>query len=123
MYTTLFSPFTSRVLSTYQDSVLPNSELSMNEKGMPVTLGSNFFIGAWAMVMLYDYHNGEDFAKHGGARQKLDYLTLINKSNSSSYFKLINDRSKLIDFRRFSKHIHPSPGTYEFSLKALMRSN
>jgi ABC-type sugar transport system substrate-binding protein len=99
----------------------PQAVPSMTEQGMAVSLGSHFFIGAWAMVMLHDYHNGVDFAEHGGARQKLDHLYVITPENASRYYQVVYDQTDQLDFSVFSKHLHPSPGRYTFSLAPLMR--
>ncbi|BHH85292.1 sugar ABC transporter substrate-binding protein [Desulforhopalus sp. 52FAK] len=98
----------------------PQAVPSMAEQGMAVSLGSHFFIGAWAMVLLYDYHHGVDFAAHGGARQKLDYLYVIKPDNASRYYEAVYDQTDAMDFSVFSKYLHPSPGLYKFSLAPLM---
>jgi ABC-type sugar transport system substrate-binding protein len=99
----------------------PQAVPSMAEQGMAVSLGSHFFIGAWAMVMLYDYHQGLDFAAHGGVIQKLDHLYVITPDNASRYYEVVYDQTDTLDFSVFSKHLQPSPGGYTFSLAPLMR--
>lgn len=98
----------------------PQAVPSMAEQGMAVSLGSHFFIGAWAMVLLYDYHHGLDFAAHGGARQNLDHLYVITPENASRYYQVVYDQTDALDFSIFSKHLHSSPGPYTFSLAPLM---
>ncbi len=100
----------------------PPTAPSMKEQGMTVSLGSHFFIGAWAMVLLHDYHHGVDFAKHGGTRQKLDHLYVINPANAPRYYQVEYDQTDALDFSVFSKHLHPSPGGYTFSLAPLMHN-
>lgn len=99
----------------------PQAVPSMTEQGMAVSLGSHFFIGAWAMVLLHDYHNGLDFAAHGGVRQKLDHLYVITPDNASRYYQVVYDHTDALDFSVFSKRLHPSSGDYTFSLAPLMR--
>ena len=99
----------------------PPTSPSMAEQGMAVSLGSHFFIGAWAMVLLHDYHNGVDFAEYGGARQKLNHLYVITPANDSRYYEVVYDKTDALNFSVFSKHLHPSPGDYTFSLAPLMR--
>ena len=101
-------------------AVAPYSMLSLAEEGMAVSLGSHFFIGAWAMVLLYDCHYGLDFKARGGARQSLDYLSIINSDNASRYYQIVYEETDTLDFSLFSKHLHPSPGSYNFSLAPLM---
>lgn len=99
----------------------PPTAPSMAEQGMSVSLGSHFFIGAWAMVMLYDYHNGIDFVEYGGARQKLDHLYVITPDNSPRYYEVVYDNTDALDFSVFSKYLNPSEGGYRFSLAPLMQ--
>ncbi|MBI9104956.1 MAG: ABC transporter substrate-binding protein [Spirochaetales bacterium] len=101
-------------------AVAPYSMANIAKEGMAVSLGSHFFIGAWAMVLLHDYHHGLDFEARGGVRQRLDYLSVINSENASRYYQVIYEESDTIDFSIFSKYLHPSPGSYSFSLAPLM---
>ena len=98
----------------------PPTAPSMAEQGMAVSLGSHFFIGAWAMVLLHDYHHGVDFISYGGARQKLDHLYIITPENAPRYYQVVYDQTDELDFSVFSKYLHPSPGNYSFSLAPLM---
>jgi ABC-type sugar transport system substrate-binding protein len=98
----------------------PPTASGMAEQGMAVSLGSHFFIGAWAMVLLYDYHHGVDFVEHGGVRQKLNHLYVITPDNASRYYQVVYDQIDALDFSVFSKYLHPSPGDYGFSLVPLM---
>lgn len=101
----------------------PKGAPSMVEQGMAVSLGSHFFIGAWAMVLLHDYHHGIDFAEHGGAKQILDHLYVITPDNASRYYEMVYDKTDELDFSIFSKKFHPSAGNYKFSLAPLMQKN
>ena len=101
-------------------AVAPYSMSNIAMEDMAVSLGSHFFIGAWAMVLLNDYHKGLDFADHGGVRQKLDYLSVINSDNAQRYYEIVYEQTDSLDFSVFSKHSYPSPGSYNFSLIPLM---
>lgn len=87
---------------------------------LAATVASHFFIGAWAIVLLYDYHHGQDFAGHGGLNQKLDYLYVINGDNVAGYHFAVFERGDLLDFSAYSKVRHPRPGAYDFSIKRLV---
>ncbi|TCS40443.1 ABC transporter substrate-binding protein [Reinekea marinisedimentorum] len=89
-------------------------------QGMAVSLGSHFFIGAWAMVLLHDYHHGVDFADYGGARQVLDHLYVINADNAPGYYQAVYEQTDELNFRVFSKYLHPETGGYAFSLEPLL---
>lgn len=98
----------------------PDTMSNLADEGMAVSLGSHFFIGAWAMVLLHDYHQGLDFQLQGGARQRLDYLSVINSENASRYYKMVYKETEKLDFSVFSKYLYPSNGSYNFSLVPLL---
>jgi ABC-type sugar transport system substrate-binding protein len=91
---------------------------SVAEGGLTATAAGAFLIGAWAIVMLYDYHNGLDFAAYGGASQKFDYF-IVSRENVAQYDDVVMQRRDMLDFRSYSKVLNPQPGPYDFSLKAL----
>jgi ABC-type sugar transport system substrate-binding protein len=99
----------------------PDALASMAEGGMSASVGSHFFIGAWAMVLLHDYHHGQDFAALGGAAQKLDYMHVVNRGNAAQYQRAVYQRDGALDFSVFSKVRHPKAGRYDFNLAALVR--
>jgi ABC-type sugar transport system substrate-binding protein len=99
----------------------PDALTSMAEGGLAASVGSHFFIGAWAMVLLHDYHHGLDFAAHGGLAQKLDYMSVVNRDNASQYDQAVYKRDGALDFSVFSKIRHPKAGRYDFNLAPLMR--
>jgi len=100
----------------------PNALTSLAEGGLAATIGSHFFIGAWAMVMLHDYHRGVDFAAHGGVTQKLDYMYVVNRESASRYDQAVYKRDGAFDFSIYSKALHPKAGRYDFSLAPLLRN-
>ncbi|HKX40393.1 MAG TPA: ABC transporter substrate-binding protein [Burkholderiaceae bacterium] len=100
----------------------PDALASMLEAGLAASMGSHFFIGAWAMVLLHDYHHGADFAAaQGGPTLKLDYLSVVNRHNAAHYDQAVYKRSGPMDFGAYSKVLHPRPGRYDFNLAPLLR--
>ena len=99
----------------------PAALASILEGALAASVGSHFFIGAWAMVLLHDYHHGQDFATRGGAAQKLDYMNVITRQNGPRYDRAVYRRDGPMDFRVYSKVLHPGPGRYDFNLAPLMR--
>lgn len=99
----------------------PDALASMAEGGMAASVGSHFFLGAWAMVLLHDYHHGLDFAERGGAAQKIDYMHVVNRANAAQYNRAVYQREEALDFSVFSKVRHPKAGRYDFNLAALVR--
>ena len=91
------------------------------EGEMVTTVGGHFMSGGWAMVMLYDYINGIDFAKGGNAQLKYDIFGVINKSNASNYLKHFKDENwSAIDFKKFTKKHNPGKKDYNFGLDPIL---
>jgi ABC-type sugar transport system substrate-binding protein len=99
----------------------PEALTSIAEGGLAASLGSHFFVGAWAMVLLHDYHHGLDFAAHGGVTQKIDYMLVVNRSNTSNYDRAVYKQDGAIDFSIYSKVLHPKAGRYDFNLAPILR--
>jgi hypothetical protein len=79
-------------------------------------------IGAWAIVLLHDYHHGQDFAAHGGLNQKLDYLYIVNRANVARYDEAFFRSGGDLDFNIYSQVRHPHAGAYDFRLAHLVRN-
>ena len=62
---------------------------SVADGGLAAMMAGDYFIGAWAMVLLHDHSQGKDFAANGGVRQKLDYLTVIHRENAARYADVV----------------------------------
>lgn len=80
------------------------------------SLGGHFMEGGWALVKLFDYHHGIDFAEDGGATSKLE-LSLITPNNIGQYPALLGDRDwRRIDFHAYSKFKNPALTAYRFAV-------
>ena len=99
----------------------PDALTSMAQGGLAASVGSHFFLGAWAMVLLHDYHHGLDFAAQGGPAQKLDYMVVVNRDTAAQYDRVVYQEDKTLDFGNYSKVRHPRAGRYDFSLAQLVR--
>lgn len=82
--------------------------------------GGHFLAGAWAMVMLYDYHHGVDFISEGLELHR-PMFTLFDARSSMQFEKRFNGPSGDLNFRMFSKHLNPKLRTYDFDLQKLLR--
>jgi ABC-type sugar transport system substrate-binding protein len=91
---------------------------SIEDGGMGATLVGGHMIGAWAMVMLYDYHHGIDFANDGGLRRRLDYLLVVSRSNVQDYKRALSGAP--ISFKRYSKAHNRRRARYDFGLDGLL---
>ena len=81
--------------------------------------GGHFTVGAWAMVMLYDYHRGRDFADEGrSTRQSMSIL--FSPQEAQRFTERFGKNRYDVDFRPFSKVLNPSLRAYDFSLRRLL---
>lgn len=96
---------------------------SIAQGGLAATAAGDYLIGAWAVVLLHDFHHGTDFARHGGVNQKLDYLHVVHRANVARYDQALFGQDDRLDFAQFAKARRPRPeaGPYAFSLEGLMR--
>lgn len=83
-------------------------------------VAGDYFIGAWALVLLHDYHRGIDFAASGGARQKLDFLRVIHRDNVVRYEQAVFGRADQLNFSQYSKAAQQHSGPYDFNLNHLL---
>ncbi|HEU0201804.1 MAG TPA: ABC transporter substrate-binding protein [Burkholderiaceae bacterium] len=117
-----------RAVKTRADSIRvggmggwPDALESIAAGGLAATAAGHYLIGAWAMVLLYDYHHGRDFAGNGGATQKLDYLFVVNRDRVARYNRLVFEQADALDFKAYSKVLRPRSGRYDFRLEPLLR--
>jgi ABC-type sugar transport system substrate-binding protein len=84
--------------------------------------GGHFISGAWAMVMLYDYAHGQDFAQKEGLVLDQSMFTLFTPEQARLYQSRFGDMHfDRVDFRRFSKVTNPSLKRYDFNFGQLLR--
>ncbi len=98
--------------------------LSAYENGSLTALaGGHFVAGAFALVMLYDYHHGKDFIDEGLELDRSMFI-LFDKEDARRFQHLFGDLNfNGIDFKRFSKVLHPSLKKYEFSFRQILSEN
>lgn len=84
--------------------------------------GGHFMAGAWALVMLYDYHHGHDFAADEGLELDQSMFVLFTPPLADRFLERYGELSfAQIDFRRFSKALTPKLKRYDFNFGQLLR--
>ncbi|MFL9869633.1 ABC transporter substrate-binding protein [Paraburkholderia fungorum] len=101
---------------------LPEALTRVADGGLAAMMAGDYFIGAWAMVLLHDHNQGKDFAANGGLRQKLDFLTTIDRKNAVRYADVVFRSGAILDFGLYSKTRYPRPGPYDFNLRYLLNT-
>jgi len=90
------------------------------QSGRLATLaGGHFMAGAWALVMIDDYHRGKDFASEGLVLTKPMFL-VFTPDLAKRYVTQFEQGLKLTDFKRFSKARNPALARYDFRLDRLL---
>lgn len=79
--------------------------------------GGHFLAGAWAMVLLFDYHQGVDFIDEGLELER-PMFHLFDAQSSRQIEQIMAEPA--LDFRPFSKHQHPQLRRYDFNLQRLL---
>lgn len=100
----------------------PDALQSIAAGELAASAAGHSLIGAWAMVLLHDHHRGADFAARGGARQRLDFLHVVDRENVARYQQLVMHTPERLDFRTFSRALRPTGGAYDFRLDTLLRA-
>jgi ABC-type sugar transport system substrate-binding protein len=95
--------------------------LAKVQSGEIVTsVGGHFMTGGWALVLLYDYHHGRDFAEEGTRLQQKIFAALHN-GNILHYRKEFEGRDwGRVDFTKYSKVLNPDVGNYEFGVEEIL---
>lgn len=99
---------------------LPEAVESVARNELAAIVAGDLFIGACAMVLIYDYHHGADFAQAGGARQRLDFLKVLHGDDAARFQDIAFERPMPPDFRTFSRVLRRTTAPYGFDLQVLL---
>lgn len=86
-----------------------------------VLVGGHFTLGGWAMVMLHDYHAGQDFAARGGKDRVDQLFSLLDAEQAAHLQQRLKVPGFGLDFRQFSAVYHPQIKDYGFSINPLLQ--
>lgn len=88
---------------------------------MEASIGGHFMGGGWALILIYDYAHGIDFASTGVVIKS--QMRLIDQNSLQHYLPAIEARNwQQIDFKRFSKSGNPDLIDYDFSPDAVVKA-
>jgi ABC-type sugar transport system substrate-binding protein len=85
---------------------------------MVVTHGGHFLLGAWAMVVLRDHHDGRDFAEED-VRLQIP-MGAIDLPVARRFPEIGKVDWRQVDFTKFSKTRNPTVKRYEFTTDAVL---
>jgi len=78
------------------------------------SLGGNQYLGAWALVLLYDYHHKVDFIE-----QTLNFhlkMEMVTGNNIEDVKTSLNCSTAPFNFRKFSRKLSPKLSEYNFQI-------
>jgi ABC-type sugar transport system substrate-binding protein len=81
--------------------------------------GGHFITGAWALVMIYDYHHGRDFADEGLELQRSMFAEFTPQL-ADRYIERFSGGFDGVDFSRYSKVRNPQLKRYNFGFAQLL---
>jgi ABC-type sugar transport system substrate-binding protein len=83
--------------------------------------GGHFITGAWALVMIYDYHHGRDFAGEGLELQRPMFAE-FTPPLADRYIERFSGGFDGVDFSRYSKVKNPQLKNYNFGFAQLLEA-
>ena len=84
------------------------------------SMGGHFMEAAWGLIMLYDYHNGNDFRQQG--LEFKDPMYVVTQENLDKARLVLDPASwKHLDFRSYSLTHNPTLKHYDFSVESVLK--
>jgi ABC-type sugar transport system substrate-binding protein len=88
---------------------------------MEVSVGGHFMESAWAIVVMYDYFKGHDFAQEDGLSMHSN-MAIIDKDNVDRYMQKYGSGDfTSINFKQFSKVENPSIKKYTLDFSTALK--
>ncbi len=104
-------------------TALNNSEAALLGRAsgeFDALVSGHFLLGGCALVMLYDYQQGQDFAARGGVDQQANLLRLIDAKQAQQLKARLKREDIGLDFRSFSATRQPTMQRYACSIDSLL---
>lgn len=101
-----------------------SEEIAQLKSGqLTVSIGGHFMTAGMSLVLVYDYHQGIDFADDGGLLQKRRLFSSMTPKQVHSYPMLSSRDWPKIDFKLLSKHHNKQLTRYNFNIKELIKAS
>jgi ABC-type sugar transport system substrate-binding protein len=81
--------------------------------------GGHFMTGAMAIVMIYDYDHGKDFASEG-VELIVPMFTLLTPKKAQIFVTRFGEKYNVIDFKKYTK-VHSKLKTYNFEFDRFLK--
>jgi len=83
--------------------------------------GGHFITGAWALVLIHDYHHGRDFADEGLELRRPMFAAFTPRL-ADRYIERFSNGFDGVDFSRYSKVRNPQLRRYDFGFLQLLEA-
>jgi len=101
----------------------PPGLAKVQSKEMVTSVGGHFMTGGWALVLLYDYHHGNDFAEFG-TRLRYKIFGALHSGNIDTFLRKFGDRNwDKIDFTTYSMVLNPNLRFYHFEVESIIETD
>jgi ABC-type sugar transport system substrate-binding protein len=92
---------------------------AIKSKRLTSLAGGHFITGAWALLMIYDYHHGRDFADEG-LELRRPMFAEFTPQLADRYLERFSGGFDGVDFSRYSKVKNPKLKRYNFGFSQLL---
>ncbi len=98
----------------------PPGAMDVLEGKVDVSVGGNFLIGAFCLVLVRDFFSGKDFASES-AVMRLSMFTFY-PNNVKNYAEALSGNNwDQVDFRTFSRTLNPTLKKYPFGFQPILK--
>lgn len=95
----------------------PEAMQALRDGRLAALASGHFSTGAWALVMLYDYHHGRDFAAVGPVERSEPLFVMLTPRQAGRFLEWqAAARLTGLDFKAFSRVHNPGLRDYRFSI-------
>lgn len=95
----------------------PEAMQALRDGRLAALASGHFSTGAWALVMLYDYHHGRDFAAVGPVERSEPLFVMLTPRQAGRFIEWqAAARLTGLDFKAFSRAHNPGLRGYRFSI-------
>ncbi|MDP1614056.1 MAG: ABC transporter substrate-binding protein [Sulfuritalea sp.] len=95
----------------------PEAMQALRDGRLTALASGHFSTGAWALVMLYDFHHGRDFAAVGPIERSEPLFVMLTPGQAERFLEWqAAARPSGLDFKAFSRVHHPELRDYRFSI-------
>ncbi|MBN1378935.1 MAG: ABC transporter substrate-binding protein [Gammaproteobacteria bacterium] len=98
----------------------PDSMQAIADGRISASMFGHFMEGAWALLLVHDYHYGTDFVDDVGVKISTP-MSAITSENYQRYKTILNEAHwRSVDFKKRSKIFNPALKSYNFNISQFL---